>query len=774
MVEMRSGAQAPAKGHIPDREQRQQHSPSPKNTDSDEDEIPYILSPNRSIDPPTRSLDHRRNRSRDDDLSIQFGPSKRRKTGPLSNSGNACLYPTPTSPVTKRPGRTTHSRKAAKSLSPEDAVPPGLVSSLNAAFKRKKREEHQRLLPPTDSQLKNGIIGSRGNEKAQGNAQGNAQANHNQNINPQGFQDHDATNESGRGKSPVAIGDHEGGDESDIAPDNNDVVPQSLGEVQSQVDIWDVPASPIQEALLKQSNGSDALEELPLRVRRIEVHIPRRGPRPTQPSQPRESLSSKNPRSTPDGDRNDSLEPKQPRRKSSTENRREQEGAGPALEPVGQPSSDDENLSEFDFSEESFAQDVARFRARYPKGYKGSETFQPLEEDDSVSIHIDSSCLKKALRLMGHEAWSGKGRKWHERPFRFDYMQPGSVRALLKFLTKFERLLVAAPKAPRITEQNIFFNEHSDLFGYYFSKIKLIIRRIRKIMPAKEGPSQSQRGKEAENYDEILRDSASLAIPMLFHVLASVWWLGGGRHRLRSSFTVSTIELLMRTLGWIGLLYRPLLRTLKQQPPEDGEEEEETEAQRKKRLLKREKREELEVLFNELKRLVGDGPDILETEERRQNQERRTHQERLKQLEGMKVQQKRDEETLMIPIQERQWRSLMSIRGIHIPLSESRIPASTRGSSTQEMPRIQPSPTTIAWSTEEKIYLFKKIQESYPDLPDLDDIRWELNRTLNDTEAMAEELLGQMLEAVRPQQPAEDRNAHIQEIMQNYRRTWGH
>ncbi|KAI0113196.1 hypothetical protein F4814DRAFT_420903 [Daldinia grandis] len=771
MVETRSGAQALAKDHISDGGRTQRRSPSPENVDSGEDEIPYILSPRRPIDPSVRSLDHRRKRGRqlDDDPSVQFSPSKRRKIEPRIISRSARLYPTPALlPLVKQSAGTISAREASRS--PEYDVPPGLVSSVNAAFKKKGREDHQQLPASAKDHLNNGTTSSE--ENAEDNAQ--VQSNHYENIGLQESQDHDATGTPRRGKSPPALAiDHEEGHELDSALNNSSIVQHGPDDLQSQAEIWDVAVSPNQQLLRRQSAVSNVSGELPLRVRRIEVHIPRRGSRFAQSSQLKQAQTSKHSRPASEGDQNGSPQLAQPDLGVGVQDIREGDEMSIPSEHVGELSLDDEDLSDFDLSEDRFAQDVANFRARYPSGYRGSEIFDSPQEDDDVTIHIDSSSLQKALRLIGHKAWSGKGRKWDERPFLFDFMQSGPIRILLKLLTKLERLLVATPKAPRIIEQNKFLNEHSDLFGYYFSKIKLMLYHIRGMKPGKEGLSQSQQNWETKKHDQLNEDISSLAIPMLFHVLASAWWLGGGRYGSHASFTVSTIELLMRILGWIGLLYRPLLRALRQQPSNadgEGDEEKESEAQRRYRHLKREKQEELEEVLNDLKRLVDAGPDILEREERRRDVEHQAKQERLKRQEEIMAQRQREqEESSRMSIQERQQRSVLSTRGVRIPLSQSRTSTSTRGSSIQE-----PSQNASDWTDEEKIFLFKKIQESYPNLLDLDDVRWELNRTLKDTEAMAEELLGHMLEAVCPQRTAADRNAHIQEIMQNYRRTWDH
>ncbi|KAI0849745.1 hypothetical protein F5Y00DRAFT_234675 [Daldinia vernicosa] len=769
MVGTRSGALVPGRGHIPDGGRVQQHSPSPEDVDSGDDEIPHTLSPRRSIDPNVRSLDHRRKRQLDD-LVMQSNPSKRRKVEPSTDAGNAQLYPTSALPFARRPAGTIPSRKASRS--PEDDVPPGLVSSVNAAFKKKGRGDHQQLLTSLDAHLNNGATSSEENENARKNTGNNAQvqSKHDVNIGLREFRDRGATSTSKRGKSPptlIIADDHEEGHEPDPAPNNSSIVQHGPGEARSQADKWDVPVSPGQQPLSRQSAVSNVSGELPQRRRRIEVHIPQHGSKSAQSSQIGQIQTSKHTRPASERDQNGSPQLVQADLEVGAQDIRGNDEMGTVSEHIDGLSSDDESLSDFDLSEDGFAQDVAKFRARHPGGYRGSEIFESPQKDDDVAIHIDYSSLRQALRLIGHEAWSGKGRDWHERPFLFDFMQPGPVRVLLKFLTKLERLLKATPRAPRIIEQNKFLDKYGDLFGYYFSKIKLILRHIRGMKPAKEGLSRSQRNQEIKKHDQLAQDIASLAIPMLFHVLASAWWLGGGRYGNDASFTISTIELLMRILGWIGLLYRPLLRSIRQQSSDtrgEGKGEKGTETQRRKQRLKREKREELEEVLNDLKQVVDAGPDMLEREERRRDLEHRAEQARLREWEKY-------EASLMMSTQERQQRSVSSTRGAHIPLSQSRIPTSTRGSSAQGRSRIRPS---CDWSDEEKIFLFKKIQESYPDLLDLDDVRWELDKTLDDTEAMAEELLGLMLEAVSPQQTAADRNAHIQEIMRNYRRTWGH
>ncbi|XDG05734.1 hypothetical protein ABKA04_005349 [Annulohypoxylon sp. FPYF3050] len=493
------------------------------------------------------------------------------------------------------------------------------------------------------------------------------------------------------------------------------------------------------------------------------------GTGPAQSSRLDNTKRTEHPRSTSQSDRATSLPSTHPETEiESQKGTSEDFEDAKTFESVGGYSQSEENLTGNEQPDEgSFAQDVAEFESRYPEGFVGDESYLGAVEDDNITVHIDPSCLRTALQLMRHHAWGGFRMGWHQRSFDIESSDTRPIRILLELLEKFERLLAAAPKAPRHAEQNRFLKRYCNLVSYYFSEIGSTLKTIREIY-------QKQESVNTKLHSDII----SCAIPMLFHVLVSAWELGGRDWR-RTMFTISTIDLLGRTINWIGQLYRPLLRRLVRQSPDSLRDE--SKAQR----TQREKQEELEKYRKDLCRLITESVDALEEEENRRNLERQIQQENLIRQEELIAQQKQEEEAVMMSIRERQRRSLMSIRSIHTPLSESSRPSSRQMSAAREVPSPKPSrarPAQIQpprsnggdWSREEKVYLFKKLQDSYPDLMDLDDVRWELNRTLEETEDMAEELLGLMLETVHPEQAAADRDAHIHEVMQAYRRTWGH
>ncbi|KAI1380378.1 hypothetical protein F4677DRAFT_406669 [Hypoxylon crocopeplum] len=741
-AETRSGVRAEAQAHIPNGELIQYHNPdSVESSDDDVEEIPNTSPRKALLEPNLRSLDHRRNRSRqldDDELFMRFGQSKRQKVGPstYSEATHIYPYPTPTSSSITQPAIATTSQNESRSWSPEDVVPAGLLNSLNAALKQNEYGAHQEN-PGPSPQL---------TDKAspQDNGDAPVQSTH-ENADVQEPQGQHVISAPGRGKSPpAAVSDYREGHPPDAELGKINGVDDHPTEDRNQTDVWDVPASPPPSG----HGHTSASKASPLPESSMGAKISKHRSKPT--------LSSQKIKAKLVGKHNhaDLLEPIQ------------QGGEVDVLEHIDGFSTDDENLSDVDLSaEESFAQDVANFRARHPAGYISIETFQAPPKDDDIAIHIGSSSLRVVLRLMSHRAWTGLKGAWFQRPFNIDDSETQPVRALLQLLAKLERLLTAAPKAPRLEEQNVFLSEHRDLLSYYFSKIKLVIRHIRGTIPTREEINKSLAKSDFKQRNQLCRELNSLAIPMLFHVMASTWSLGGDDWD-RASFTISTIEVLRRALGWVGSLYRLLLKGL--QKPRKAPEGL-SEYQKNERLIKLEKCEELDGLLNDLRQVIKAAPGKLESEERRKDQEHRNYQHSLKRQEQVRARWEREDEEKMKSIQERKLRSLMSIRGIYVPLSQSLVPSSARqSSSSQTLSRISSSRDAGNWSFGEKKFLFQKIQSSYPELPDLDDIRWELDRPLREVEAMAEELLGLMLEAVQPEEPVAKRDAHVREIKEDY------
>lgn len=716
-------------------------------SDDDEEGIPHSALPKRRFDPDVRSLDYRRSRSRrpDGDQSIQPGEAKRRKVESKVESWRASQRPAPalSSTVLSVENATSRSGRG-DGLNPENGVPVGLVDSVNAAL---KLQEHRSRMHSHTTSLPNQPNGSSSFPNGQ-NGQSHPDRG---NIETQ---DQDVMKNSIH-ESPVGYSsDNEEEREPSVALGNDNEVQRDPTGSDSQVDIWAIPSSPF-----------------PPRESRVEVHIPLRKSQPDQSPQVNPVQDTENFLSISEEDHSDIFEPVQLSSEADSEHVASEDTENDSTsEHKDRLSIDSDSLPDMDLSAEAtFAQDVANFRAQYPEGYKGSEIFVPPAEDDDITTHINPSSLRMALNLIGHNAWSGMKRGWHSKPFNVGSSRVEAVQALLKLLGRLERLYLAAPRSPRIAEQNMFLSEHSDLLSYYFSRITLLIRGVRRELLANIS-NQSQADSDTEMRNTARDELLSLGIPMLFHLLASAWSLGGDDW-YRTDFTISTVELVMRALSWIGLIYRPMLRALRRQSR--GGRANASNPREKEQHAKMVKRQELDVFLEELREVIESSLDGLEEEERERKLERQDREQNLRRQEEVKARWRREQEAVMKSTRERQWRSLMSIRGIHTPVSESPMPPSRGSSAAQELSQAHslPQQGVNSWSREEKTYLIREIQESYPDLPDLDEIRWEFNRTIEETETMAEELLGLMLEAVHPEESEAQIDARVQEIMQTYRRT---
>ncbi|KAI1768584.1 hypothetical protein GGR53DRAFT_477582 [Hypoxylon sp. FL1150] len=749
MVETRSGAglqdQAEAQAQIP--QKRPVHDIS--SSDDDQEDIPFVSARGSMTAPTSTPLDPRRKRFEQPSLSrpTSIGQIKRRKIEHAVDPRDVHPYPTPVSSIAAMPTQVAH-EVGPRSPSVDDAVPAGLINSVNAALKQCDHEEPDR--PPASPTQQ--LMSERDDE----NDQADGVEPDPEETAPQEPEDEEESlfvPDNGSEGSHVP--------ESGVEEDREDQANQLAN--QNQEYLWAVPTSPPRPSP-KQHDPTPSLERQPPQKRLSS----QRNPKPSWFSRINEARAAEGITSSSQEEEDDDEFPVILHLGVDVDAQQdEQEEAGDDRIPeqINGVLTDDEDLGDIDLSaEESFAQDVTNFRARHPKGYQGVEVFEGPSENDDIAVHISFVDLKMVLKLMSHRAWAGLKGQWHARPFRYGQSEVGPVRTLLQFLTRLERLLDEAPRAPRITEQNLFFREHSDLLGYYFTKIGRIVNHIRK----RKWEDLARSDVNTKGFDMMSSELMTYGIPMLFHSMASAWCLGG-IEPLSTSFTTSSIELLMRILGWVELLYLPLLSRLRQELADSAEDKHKY--QHEERLVLKKKREALEEYLKDLRRTLETSIDNLAKEEHQRDQERdyrRGNLERQKELEAQWI---REEEEMMRSIEKKQWRALMSIRDVYFPLSESPIPSSATVSPMRQLP---PPPRGIdSWTEEEKRFLFRAIQKSYPALPDLAVICSDIDRTFEDVEAAAKELLGLILEDVCPDYDAADRAAHIKRMMDDYRLTYG-
>ncbi|KAI0112417.1 hypothetical protein GGR51DRAFT_506977 [Nemania sp. FL0031] len=404
-------------------------------------------------------------------------------------------------------------------------------------------------------------------------------------------------------------------------------------------------------------------------------------------------------------------------------------------------------------SEESFEHDVDAFNARKTHDI-GDEVFDGPADDDVLAIHLDHHPLQQLCKLLGDVSWAGIRGNWQWRQFDYDDVETRSARAILQALAKLERLYQAAPMAPNLKEQNQFLRDHADMLRYYFHKVTTAADHIRNQRLEIPKHNEVAHDTGSRRCKRMMRDLVLHVMPMLAHVLASAWRLGGETW-LKTSFTSTAVELLKRTLGWIMVLYPRLLGGLKRFPleeqPKDGR-------QRRGWRTRNIRREEAGPLIDSLCQVITAAPDQLAEAEERVKEELQQREQQLRRKKQLEIEQKVAEEARQVLVAERKKRSLLSIHGIHYRL-ESAAPSSRPSPSLSLRP--------AEWSAEEQRLLFLRIQASFPVLPDLSNLRWELNKTAAQMVAMTEEILGKMLAKVLVGYSPEERAAQLQEIMQS-------
>ncbi|KAI0433729.1 hypothetical protein F5Y09DRAFT_42865 [Xylaria sp. FL1042] len=413
--------------------------------------------------------------------------------------------------------------------------------------------------------------------------------------------------------------------------------------------------------------------------------------------------------------------------------------------------------SDIDQSEGSFECDVNAFKAHQTNHPEDEEVFETPSDDDVLAVHLDDQPLKQLCQLLGDRSWAGVKNGWQSRYFRYEHAQTKPARAILPLLTKLERLYQAAPKAPNLSEQNQFLRKHADMLRHYFYKIKMVVQHIRNERLSIPEHNETVQNTNPRKRKRMTRDLVLYVVPMLAHVLASAWGLGGktwtNNSPRQSSFTSTVVELLKRVLGWIMVLHPRLLSELARCPFED-----EPKHHRAKRAWheRNDRREHISPLLDDLYQNISAAPDLLLDAEAHVEEELKRRQQQLEREKQLKIEQKAAEEARQALVAERKKQSLLSIRAIHNRLES---PA------TSSLPSSSVTLQSAGWSIEEQRLLFDRLQASFPVCPDLNDLRWELNKTVAQTVAMTEQLLQKMLKKVLIGYSTEERTAKLREIM---------
>ncbi|KAI0477766.1 hypothetical protein GGR56DRAFT_638629 [Xylariaceae sp. FL0804] len=677
-----------------------------ESSSEDENGIPAQL-PAKRLTPSSLSLSGSRHnlkrRAEDDSLYLYSSPKNQRRSDHLPPASR-----TPKSPPT--PSKAAQVAEHGPSpggdtgSSDEEAVPAGLTSNINASIQRLHQDKNSSAVQQID------FAGASGQT-------------------PNGPLVATSIEE------PIPL------DLNEVGTVGSDGLAESHGKEDGPVtDVWEVPVSPNQDT---------------------RSSIPRQSGTPKPPTKARRGRPPKA----------DGLKQRPPPSSGSKQVSRAQEipeDAGPSRKPPLADVAEDPNGSDDDGQEsvdlsvqESFAHDIEVFRAGNNSDNEDLDGFQGPGDDDIFHIRLEYRPLKRICQIVRRKAWIGLKSDWQWQPYRGDGATSYPAKQLILTLSKLERLYQETPKAPQLKEQNRFLREHGDMWHHYVKSIDLIIHQMcseHLAEPsAKELRQLTKHAKlrKEEERDMMAEDVAELTIPKLVHVIASTWRLGGEES---NPWITSTIE---KLLQWPFQWFRQL-----QSLPVCGE-------QLKTVLGKKGK--EFEGLLKEFATLLSDAPNRLIEEKSRLAQEAQDYQQSLIEQKETKARWKREEQARLADIEQRKLRSLESVRELRSATGASRhflspaVNARQGSSSPAAWPssgRLHPSKAPSRWLKEEKVFLFTRIQESYPYMPDLDTLRRELNRPLADTENMARELLVMMLQKVVPD--VATAKAEAQSVWQQY------
>lgn len=427
--------------------------------------------------------------------------------------------------------------------------------------------------------------------------------------------------------------------------------------------------------------------------------------------------------------------------------------------PVSGSDTDSENGNDGDqHSYESFMQDVGASNNRQTFHDEDDEAFEGPEEDDHLAIHLDPRPLKELCKLLSLKGWIGTTVNWQWRPFECNTARTGPGRALISVLVKLERLYQATPKAPDLNAQNLYLKEFAGTLRKYFHKIKIIVEHIRTRRLVILKPEEPLEMMDRCQRKRMAKDLVSCVVPMLVHILASIWKLGA-REWCGGSFTGATVELLNRALGWVMALYHRLRAELERSPLEGKAK---NKSQEQVWNVWNARRKEIGPLLEDLYQVIEAAPDQLAeadayAKELLRHRELARRKQRQLQIE-QQAEQQAAEEARRAQVAERKKRSLLSIHGIYYGLE----PPAT---SSQPPPPPPPTREPVKWSIEEQRVLFLRIQASFPLLPDFGDLHWKLNKTVVETADMAEHILGKMLDIVLVGYSPEERVEEVRKIM---------
>ncbi|KAJ1328124.1 transcription factor RLM1 [Microdochium nivale] len=459
-----------------------------------------------------------------------------------------------------------------------------------------------------------------------------------------------------------------------------------------------------------------------------------------------------------------------------------------------------------------FEQDVAGFTDRH----EGHETFDiPFEiasGDCFDSAYMRSEDFRQCALLLKGDEWTGQGQFLWVRQ-SLSNLQPKTTpgRALFSLVIKVERLCAMAPKAPKLTSQMKFLQEHQSMVSHWLSQMQVACQHITHTRLRR--PETNALGEDrgaVRKRQEMLKDTMTRIIPMLLHCAYAVWTLAGSNDE--NAFTTGTLALFEHFLVFAKQLGQAVIRVLVKLSEDElttstqasGGGDERTEQARKLVLG-------LFYAFNEVGRVRAVLAEEGAKSERRREKQKTLLEQMQRNAEATRLQaeqlavrrtaQQSNHQNVPAkvatvshpPVSIRQLRKnrfISAPQQQQVPALQGSQPALSSSSSSLSSSSLRREvPSKIAgakpktqhhsfreWTREEQLFLLSNIKEAYiavegePRLPDIDGtIRRELNRPLKDILHQTEVLLALMLRKTGEVTDDKEREEWVRRLMSTYR-----
>lgn len=428
-----------------------------------------------------------------------------------------------------------------------------------------------------------------------------------------------------------------------------------------------------------------------------------------------------------------------------------EEHAGDLREGTASSDNEDEDDHPVD-AEAEFNQDMQHAISHNDQDNEDSAIFDPPTSNALTYVELPPKTLQSATKVMRRPGWTNM-RDWKPNLMVKDQPQTPPGKYLVCYLTKLEDLVLKAPVAPLLEDQNTFLSMHIGALKSHFRALDLGIEHIRSKRLSFP-PDGTVMDRDHKARKEMSEDLVSHVVPLIIRVLGEAWVLG--EDGSETAFTASTVQILAKLIGWLEKLYNPLMRELEIRPLAKSPE----------RDIKA--RKALKPLISTLRALVNEAPKALQKKEENQLRMEKTRQLRLRRQEEIRIRQMVEAKAKQQAELEQNRRVKLALRGHE---DNPRVKQALRGHEDN----LSTSRTvhTVLWRKEEELSLCTKLQGAYnydpPRMPELRNLAFTLGYEEEEIKKKSRDLLKEMFIQALPSETGRNIQSMVHDLMRQWK-----